>query len=61
LQVLTTPSYHTAAAKISAKLQTHAAFRTPIQRAADEVLVLLAGSTAHNSLPAKQQSHTQEL
>jgi uncharacterized membrane protein YgcG len=42
LQVLTTPSYHAAAARISAKLQTYAAFRHPLERAADEMEVLIA-------------------
>jgi hypothetical protein len=42
LQVLSTPTYHKAAAKLSAKLQTHAAFRHPLERAADEMEVLMA-------------------
>ena len=44
IQVLLNPSYQRSAAAVSAKMQLWYSFRRPVQRAADEVEILFAGS-----------------
>lgn len=43
------PKYADAAARISVKMQLYYSFRRPVQRAADEVEVLLAQPVAHKA------------
>lgn len=62
VQVMTDPKYAEAARRISVKMQLYYSFRRPVQRAADEVEVMLArpaprpSATQQNEQPAAGQS-----